>query len=234
MDFYWIADLVFVLIGVLIIWRCAYNGFIKCLFKFVRTALALVLAYFLVAPVAPVIAENFIEEPVYDLVFEKIDGIYSDAEESIDMESVVDKLPGFLVNEDTEEKLNELDSTGDELVVAVSEEITAPIVKIISCVLAFVISFILLFIVLSIILALLNSLICKIKLINTVNTVLGLIWGLVIAVILWTVVSSLMKGLFGGFDIYDSTIIIQFVGDLNLFEKLGVGELLANLLTSIF
>ena len=234
MDFYWIADLVFVLIGALIIWRCAHNGFIKCLFKFVRTALALVLAYFLVAPVAPVIAENFIEEPVYDLVFEKIDGIYSDAEESIDMESVVDKLPGFLVNEDTEEKLNELDSTGDELVVAVSEEITAPIVKIISCVLAFVISFILLFIVLSIILALLNSLICKIKLINTVNTVLGLIWGLVIAVILWTVVSSLMKGLFGGFDIYDSTTIIQFVGDLNLFEKLGVGELLSNLLTSIF
>lgn len=234
MDFYWIADLVFVLIGALIIWRCAHNGFIKCLFKFVRTALALVLAYFLVAPVAPVIAENFIEEPVYDFVFEKIDGIYSDAEESIDMESVVDKFPGFLVNEDTEEKLNELDSTGDELVVAVSEEITAPIVKIISCVLAFVISFILLFIVLSIILALLNSLICKIKLINTVNTVLGLIWGLVIAVILWTVVSSLMKGLFGGFDIYDSTIIIQFVGDLNLFEKLGVGELLANLLTSIF
>ena len=234
MDFFWIADLVFVLIGALIIWRCAYNGFIKCFFKLLRTALALVLAYFLVAPVAPIIAENFIEDPIYDFVFDKVDGIYSNAEEKVDIDALVDKLPDFFINEGTEEKLNELDSTGDELIAAVSEEISQPVVNVVSSVLAFVVSFILLFIVLSIILALLNSLINKIKLIHTVNTILGLIWGLVIALILWIVISGLMKLLFSGVDIYDETIIIQFVGDLNLPEKVGILDWIAGLIPSIF
>ena len=59
-----ILDIVFVLIGVLIIWRCARNGFIKCLFKLIRTALALFLASLLVAPVAPVAPAAPKAEPV--------------------------------------------------------------------------------------------------------------------------------------------------------------------------
>ena len=234
MEFYWIADLVFVLLGLLIIWRCAYNGFIKCFFKFLRTALALVLAYFLVAPVAPVIAENFIEEPVYNYVFSKVDAVYSDAEEAIDISAVVERFPDFLVNDATEEKLMSLENSGDALVASVSEEISAPIINIVSCVLAFVVSFIVLFIVLSIVLALLNSLIKKIKLVKTANTILGLIWGAIVAVVLWTVVSLLMKLLFEGVAIYDSTVIIQFVGEFNLPEKVGLWDALAGLLSSIF
>ena len=111
-----IVEVVFVLIGALIIWRCARNGFIKCLFKLIRTALALTLAYLLVAPVAPIIAENFIEEPINDYVHGEISALYENAEQDLEIEELIESLPDVLKTEEMEEKLNEIDASGDELV----------------------------------------------------------------------------------------------------------------------
>ena len=229
-----IADVVFVLLGALIIWRCASNGFIKCLFKFVRTILAIVLAYLLVGPVAPIVAENFIEEPVYNLIYEKINGIYMDAEESFESSNVVDRLPDFLLTEDLEDKLDNMDEAGEELVVAISEEIAEPIVNISSNVISFVVLFVLLFILLSIVLALLNSLINRIKLIHLANTLLGLGWGVVVTLILWCLISTVMRVFFSDFSIYNDSIVIQFFGEANLLESLGLLDLGEELLESVF
>ena len=146
MSVHLIADILFVLLGALIIWRCASNGFVKCLFKFVRTVLSIVLAYLLVSPVAPIIAEKFIHDPVYDYVYDKINGIYMEAEESLETSNIVEQFPDFLITEELEDKLENMDEAGEELVLSVSEEITAPIVKIVSSVIAFVLLFILIFI----------------------------------------------------------------------------------------
>lgn len=229
-----IADLLFVLIGVFIIWRCASNGFIKCLFKFVRTILALVLAYLLVAPVAPLIAENFIEEPVYNAVFEKVDEIYANAEESVDVDSLMEKLPDVLKTEDLEEKLADIDASGEALVEEVSATISAPLVTISSSVIAFVLLFLLLFILLSIAMAILNSLIERIKLIHLVNTLLGLAWGALVALILWTIVSALLKVLLGGMPLYEESVVIKFFAEADLLNNLGIIDFAEDLLASFF
>ena len=223
-----ILDIVFVLIGVLIIWRCARNGFIKCLFKLVRTALALFLASLLVAPVAPVIAENFIEEPIYNYIHGEINALYENAEEELEIEELVNSIPEFLRTEDLEEKLEDLDGSGEELVESVSKTISDPVVEIVSTVIAFVVLFILFMIVLSILMALLNSLIEKIAIIHLVNTLLGLVWGVLVALIIWT----LFAGVCGMFFDYESTVAIKFFVETNVLEKLGLLDLLEELISS--
>ncbi|MBE6627934.1 MAG: hypothetical protein E7629_03315 [Ruminococcaceae bacterium] len=227
-----IVELIFVLLGVFNIWRCARNGFIKCLFKFVRTILALTLAYFLVAPVAPIVAENFIEEPIYNYVHEEVSSLYESAGESLNVDDLIKDLPEVLQTEELKEKLNEVDASGDELIEEISKEISAPIVSIASSVIAFVALFIILFILLSIVMALLNALISKIKLFHLANTILGLVWGILIALILWTVISTLIR--IFDFGIYEDTVVIKFFAEADLLEKLGILELGENLLTSIF
>lgn len=234
MSAYLIADLVFVLLGVLIIWRCAKNGFLKCLFKFVRTILAIVLAYLLVGPVAPIVAENFIQEPVYDWVYEKTNGIYMDAEESLDASSIVDDLPDFIVTDELTDKLDNMEGAGEELVAVASEAISEPIVAILSNVVAFVALFILLFILLSIAVALLNSLLNRITLFHVANTILGWVWGIAVAGILWILISTIMSVFFVDFPIYQNTIVIKFLGEANLLETLGILDLIKELLASVF
>ena len=234
MSVHLIADILFVLLGALIIWRCASNGFVKCLFKFVRTVLSIVLAYLLVSPVAPIIAEKFIHDPVYDYVYDKINGIYMEAEESLETSNIVEQFPDFLITEELEDKLENMDEAGEELVLSVSEEITAPIVKIVSSVIAFVLLFILIFILLSIVMALLNSLINKIKLIHLANTLLGLAWGILVAVILWCLISTVMNLLFSDLAIYEESVVIKFFGESNLLDHLGILELGEDLLHSVF
>lgn len=225
-----IVDVIFVLIGALIIWRCAKNGFIKCLFKMVRTALALTLAYFLVAPVAPIVAENFIEEPVYDYIHGEVSAIYENAEEDLAIDELINSLPDVLKTEEMEEELNDIDASGDELVEAISEEISEPVVTVVSSVISFLVLFIILMIVLSILMALLNSLIEKITIIHLANTILGLVWGIVVALIVWTLLAVLC-GLF--FD-YENTVAIKFFIETNVLEKIGLLDLIEKLLSSIF
>lgn len=227
-----VVEAIFVLLGVFIIWRCAHNGFIKCLFKFVRTILALTLAYFLVTPVAPIIAENFIEEPVYDYIHEEVSSLYENAGENLNVEELIENLPDVMQTEDMEEKLNDINASGDELIEEVSKEISEPIVSIASSVIAFVVLFIVLFILLSIVMALLNSLISKIRLFHMANTILGLVWGLLIALIIWTILSTLIR--IFGFGFYEDTVAIKFFAEADLLENLGLIELGEDLLTSIF
>ena len=217
-----IADLIFVLLGAFIIWRCVHNGFIKCLFKFARTLLAILIAWLLVNPIAPIIGEKFIEEPVYDFVFDKINAVYLEAEDSFDAEKVIEDLPSFLTAGDVEEKLNDLEGDGEELVASISEEITEPIVTIISSVIAFVVLFIVAFILLSIALHLLNALIDKIKFIHLANKILGGVWGLLIACVLWFFIASVMEIFLSDFSIYSDSVVIKFFGNFELLKALGI------------
>ena len=225
-----IVDIIFVLIGAIIIWRCARNGFIKCLFKLIRTALALFLASLLVAPVAPVIAENFIEEPIYNYIHGEVNAIYESAEDDLAIEELVNSLPDILKTEDLEEDLEEIDASGEELVESISKEISDPVVELASSAIAFLALFIIFMIVLSILMALLNSLIEKITIIHLANTILGLVWGVLIALIVWTLLAVVLALFFD----YENTVAVKFFIETNVLEKIGLWDLLEELISSAF
>ncbi len=222
-----IADLIFVLIGALIIWRCVSNGFIKCLFKFVRTLLAVAIAWLLIGPVAPFIGEKFIEEPVYDFVYDKIDEVYQDTAGSFDASTALEEFPEYLATDDIKEKLEDMDGSGEELVASISEELSAPVISIISSVIAFVAVFILAFIGLTIALFFLNALIEKIKFIRLANKILGGVWGLAVACVFWFFIASGMNLFMPSSDLYANSYVIKFFGDIHLIEKLGITENIA-------
>ncbi len=222
-----IADIIFAVIGILIILICTKRGFLKTVIHFFKTILAFVAAYFLGSVVGRFICEKWIGTPVRNFVYDKINGIYLKAADAFNAEEVISSMPGFLMTEEVQTKLHAAEGSGADLVNTMTDSIASPVASLFSNIIGYVLVFVVALIALWLAAKILDKLIERITILNTVNKVLGCVLGILIAVSVLFVAASLMKFFFADSPIYAESAVVKFFGEspvLNALKFLNVGQ----------
>ncbi len=223
---HFILDLVLLLVGASIVIACYKKGFFKSVIQFFKTILAFLTAYFLGGSVARWICEKWISGAVRDRIYPKISEIYQNTADSFGADQVLSAVPDFLVSDTLKEQLSAVEGNGEEMVSSMTDIISDPVASVISNAIGYIGVFLLSLVALWLIAMLLDGLIDKLPLIGTLNRVLGLLLGLMIATAVLLVVSSLLKLIFVNSPIYTESILTRFFGEMTLprpFRFLDVG-----------
>lgn len=219
-----VLDIVFALIGIIFIAVGIKKGFIKSLIQSAKLLLAIVAAYFLGSQVGLILKEKFIFKPVYDFVFDKVNGLYLDATASLNPEEVIASFPKFLMNDELKNQITNATSeeSGAALVESVSTSIADPVSGFFANVLGYVLVFVVALIVLSIAAWLLTKLTDKIGFLGTANRILGGVWGALMGAIVLFMIASVIKLIGAGDPLYTNTVIVKFFGDSALLEAIKI------------
>ena len=216
----YIIDFIFVLVGLALILTCAKRGLIKSAIHFGKTILAFVFAYLFGSKLGQLVCEKWISAPVYDWVHGKLEGLYASAAEGFNVESITSAFPDFVMSEDVKASLQSTSGSGEQLLNDMTDAIATPAATVISNVIGYVGVFLISIILLSIAALLLTKLVEHISFLNTVNTVLGGILGLLIAVTVLFVAASAIKFVAGSTEWYTNSLIVKLLGDSKLLESL--------------
>ena len=226
-----IADVIFVAIGLLIVLVCAKRGFLKNLIRSCRLLIAVLITYFFGGHVASFLYNSFIGNMVRSFMYPSIKNIYDQTAGAIDPQEALSKIPKFLRTAELEGKLNTISTSGDAWVDSVTDTVSSPIASLISNIIAYVLVFIVALIALFFVVKLLDSVIEKVKILDRINTILGAVWGLLSALMVMFMVSSLMKLFFAHSPIYTESTVIRFFGDsalLRFLKIFDIGSMLLN------
>lgn len=221
-----IADLIFLIVGVAIVLVCAKRGILKSAIHFLKTVLAFVIAYTLGGKLAQVLSDRWIFGSVHRFVFDKINGIYQSTAGNMNAEDVIESLPSFLMTEEMQAKLHAAQGSGEELVLQMTDSVSRPIASLFSNILGYIGVFLLALVGLWILAAILDKVVSKFRILNSLNTLLGAILGLLIAVTVLLAAASLMKVFFASSYVYTESVIVRFFGDgglLNGLKFLDIG-----------
>ena len=221
-----ILDLILLLIGATIVITCYKRGFFKSVIRFFKTILAFLAAYFLGGSVAGWLCDKWIGTAVRERVYLKVHEIYQSTADSFGADHVTSAVPDFLMSEKLKAQLSMAEGSGEELVSSMTDIIATPIATVISNALGYLGVFLLALLALWLVAMLLDGLIDKLPLIGTLNHVLGLILGLLIASTVLLVVASILELIFAQSTIYTNSILTRFFGELPLprpFRFLDVG-----------
>lgn len=224
MSYSLVLDIVFALIGIIFIAVGIKKGFIKSLIQSAKLLLAIVAAYFLGSQVGLILKDKFIFKPVYDFVFDKVNGLYLDATSSLNPEEVIASFPKFLMNDELKNQITNATSeeSGTALVESVSTSIADPVSGFVSNLLGYVLVFVVALIVLSIVAWLLTKITDKIGFLGTVNRILGGVWGALMGAIVLFMIASVIKLIGAGDPLYTDTVIVKFFGDSALLEAIKI------------
>ena len=219
-----VLDIVFALIGIIFIAVGIKKGFIKSLIQSAKLLLSIVAAYFLGSQVGLILKDKFIFKPVYDFVFDKVNGLYLDATASLNAEEVIASFPKFLMNDELKNQITNATSeeSGAALVESVSTSIADPVSGFFANVLGYVLVFVVALIVLSIAAWLLTKLTDKIAFLGTANRILGGVWGALMGAIVLFMIASVIKLIGAGDPLYTNTVIVKFFGDSALLEAIKI------------
>ena len=215
-----IADILFIVVGVLLILICAKRGFLKSVIHFFKTILAFVFAYLFGSKLGKLICDKWVADPVREWVHGKVEGMYSSAAESLDVEAVTAAFPNFAMNDEVKASLQGLNGSGEELINNATEAIAGPAATVISNVIGYVSVFLISLVLLWIAAAILTKIVEHIGFLNTINTVLGGVLGLLIALTVLFVAASAIKLLAGSSPLYLDSAVVKFFGDSKLLESL--------------
>ncbi len=229
-----IADLIFVIIGILIVVICGKRGFIKNVLYFARTFLALASAYLFGGRLANFLCDTWIGGAVRNFMYQKVSALYADASGTADTASVIETLPPFLRTEEVQTKLDTLQASEGIWIDGATDAISAPIASLISNVLGYVAVFVLTLIALWLLVKILDATLSHTKLLGTMNTVLGMVWGALLAVMIFFVTASLIKLFFGDSAFYTESSIVRFFGDSLLLKAIKIFDVGNLLLTNLF
>lgn len=216
-----LADIIFLIFGIAIILICAKRGFLKSVIHFFKTILAFVIAYFLGSRLAQFLCDNWIGGAVRNFIFDKINGVYQSAANSFNAEDVISSLPDFLMTEEMQSKLHAAEGSGAELVDSMTDAISTPIASLFSNILGYVGVFILALIGLWLLATVLDKLVEHMRFINTLNTLLGALLGLLVAVTVLSVVASLLRFFFAESPLYTESAVVKFFGESFLLKGLN-------------
>ncbi len=212
-----VLDLVFVLVAALFIIVGVRRGFIKSLIQSAKLVLTTVITYFLGSPVAAFIKDKFVFQKVYDSWYERISGVYQQANENLNIDefkTTVESAPDFLLApEKKAEILGSLsEESGAAMVDSVSTSLATPISDVISNILGYALTFVVAFILLTVVAWLLTKIADRIAFIGTANRVLGGIFGALMGLIVLSVIAVII----GFIDVkgaaYPDTLIVKLLG----------------------
>ena len=215
-----VIDIVFVAIAAWIIYSNARNGFISGIFQFAKTVLAFVAAYFIGGNLGAFFTKTFLEQPVYNFIYNKLNGFYQEHGAGFTVESVIESLPETVVTERIVENISKLSEEGEALVASIATGVATPISSFVGNVIGYGLVFIVAFILLSVAVFFILKALDKVKLIHTVDTVLGALIGVLVATVMILVVSSVFKTFLGDTALYTDTFVMEFFGESGLLQYL--------------
>lgn len=222
-----ILDVIFVAVAAIIIIVSAKRGFIANLIRSARWILSVVLAYFLGTHLGRLFFNWFMHGAVRGAVYGRVEALYLEAEASFGAEKITELIPSFLLNEEMKARLAAAEGSGEELVNTFTDLIATPIATLFANILGYIAVFVLSVIGLWFLVKIVDGLTEKIKLLDRVNTMLGFVWGLVLALMLLLMASSIVKLFFGNDPLYLNSWVVRFFGDsflLQILRFLDVGE----------
>lgn len=232
-----IIDLVLVILTVTLVIRYTIKGAVKSIFSFVKTFLAIAVAYLFRNPVAKLINEMFMGNWVRGWVY---DSLYASARggeiKGINFVNVYEKTPKFFTNilskfdmdlSGFNEAISSLPHATDEQIGALADNIGSSVSLLLSMILGMVVIFILSLLVLTFIINLFDK-VTRLPVLNFVNRILGAVIGLLIAaMVIWAVngvitmlitfVGPMAPNTFNE-DIINNSYILSMLKDTNLVE----------------
>ena len=213
-----ILDILFVVVAAIFIAVGVKRGFIKSLIQSAKLILTIVATYFLGSPVAAFVKEKFVFQKVYDFWFEKVDGIYQQANSTLNIDEfreTVESAPNFLLA--PEKKAEILTSLSEEngaaMVETVSNSLAHPVADVISNIIGYALTFVVAFIVLTVVAWLLTKIADRFSIIGTANRILGGVFGAAVGVIVLMIIAVIVKFLDAEDAIYPDTVIVKLLGD---------------------
>ncbi len=215
-----IIDFIFVLVGLALILTCAKRGLIKSAIHFGKTILSFVFAYLFGSKLGQLVCEKWISAPVHDWVYGKLEGLYAQQADSMNVESITSAFPDFVMSEEVKANLQSASGSGEQLLSDMTDAIATPAATVISNVIGYVGVFLISIVLLSLAALLLTKLVEHISFLHTVNTVLGGVLGLLIALTVLFVAASAIKFVAGSSALYADSVIVKFFGDSKLLESL--------------
>lgn len=224
-----IADLIFVAIGLAIIIVCIWRGFIKIMIRSCSLLLAVLLTYFLGGHVANLLFQGFIGEMVRNSMYETVNNIYMETAGQLDPSQLLEQIPAFLHTEELQTKLLSLGTSGEAWVNTVAEQLATPLASFISNIVGYILVFLVSLVGLFLLSIILDKIVENIPLLDRTNKILGGVCGLIIALIVMFMISSIMKLFFADSAVYANSAVIRFFGDSALLKVLkifDVGSLL--------
>lgn len=214
-------DVLLVVIAALIIFFNAKSGVFSGLFQFLKTVLSFLAAYFFGGMLGSFLNERFVKEPVYNFINGKLNGFYQEFGEHFTVEGVIESLPQTPVTDKIVENLSKLEAEGAALMESMTEAIASPISVFVSNVFAYAAIFLVAFVLLSIVVFFALKGIEKIKVVHTVDVILGAIFGVLISASSMLVISSVCKTALGHTSFYTDTYLIEFLGESGLLNYLS-------------
>ena len=215
-----IADVLFLLVGVGLVLVCAKRGFLKSAIHFLKTILAFVFAYLFGSKLGQFLCDKFIGAAVRDWVYGKLEGLYSQAASSVNAESIAAEFPEFLLSDEVKANLSAAEGSGEQMLNSMTDSIATPAATVISNIIGYIGVFLISLVVLWIGAIVLTKLVERISLLHRLNTALGALLGLLIAVTLLFVAASVIKFISAESALYTESVVVKFFGEAVLLEKL--------------
>ncbi len=215
-----LMDWLFLAFGGWLIFVCAKRGLFLTFLKFFKMLLSVIAARLWGGAVGAFIGKMFLNAPIRNSVYGKVNAIYQSQTEGFVGESSLETLPKFLQTDAMRDKLNGLEETGDTLVESVTDTVSGAISSVVCGVLGFLLVFLLAFLALSILYVLVQNAKKTFHALGTADTVLGGLLGFVFA---WTVLlffGSVMKFFFGTQSVYTDSTVVKFFGESTLQDSL--------------
>ena len=214
-----ILDILFVLVVAIFVFVGVKRGFIKSLIQSAKFLLTIVIAYFVGSPVAAFLKDKFVFKSVYDFWYEKINGIYQEANASVNTEGLrntIETAPDFLL---APEKKAEIlasfsEESGTAMVDSVTTSIANPIADGISNILGYALTFVVAFVLLTVVAWLLTKIADRVPFIGTANRILGGVFGALVGIIILTVVAVIIGFIDAEGAVYSNTAIVKLLGSV--------------------
>ncbi len=230
----YILDIIFGVIVLVIVIRCAVRGLFKALMRFLRILIAAVAAYFFGGKVADVLAERFFATRIYNVVYNKIESMYQKAAESFDAQKILSAFPKFLLPESMREQISSMDETGEALVLSATDSLSGALTKIVSAVAGYVLVFFAALIVMVIVSAIIGAIMKRLAILGTTDHVLGAVLGVAEAWITLTILSTTLSFFFADAAFYTQSHIVKFLAETpvtKFFSFLDLNSLLSKAFT---
>ncbi len=228
---YYIIDLILLIVSAVIVFRSWRRGFLQGFFSFARFAITLVLVMLLVDPVSGWIDKAFLHEPIYNGIYDKTNEIYQNAQGNVTDEDIRKEIPGFLLTDEIKSEINSVSNMSEAWPAAAAQKIASPLSHTVATVIAYVVLFLTVFFLLAILIKILSKLVDSLPIIGHLNRLLGLIWGILVAVCICVMISSVIKALWGSSPVYTQSVFVKFFGESFLLEFLTFLDIGKNLLS---
>ena len=232
-----VLDIILAIICIFVIIKYSIKGFLKTILDIVRLGVSIILAIMFRGVLANLLNTLFMNKVVYNWVYGSVSKVVSGAESKINFVSIYENNPEFYSNVlsnfglDFYELQYSMESLSEETSANISKMISDPLANMFSVIISVLVIFIVSMILLYFVVKLVDK-ITKIKGINIINKILGVIFGVALAaIIIWaiTLLIEILMGTLGPMlpnifnsELTEKSMIINLLKEIGLLDILNI------------